>query len=271
MFGFQSAFWMHWKRKCFTLSLSWLLLFHQIKSVSLTDSLQAHNSLGLSSKQSRNRRNLCFPLWEINVCVNAFVMCWIRFLFKCLCRHDLRVNFSPSVNLLPQHAEVKPVCGFLACLLYLRWNVRHTPDPVMLLTHFLSFLFSLSLSIFHFSDMLRSHAYRANRTSALTHCNTGRSARTHPSLNTYHTAPSYLPLATRTFTHICWVAYTVNTSSEYNREKTAFSARICINSVTGSVRFLPRAATFGHCWVFFASSASLIRCIAKSTGCQSPL
>lgn len=71
-------------------------------------------------------------------------------------------------------------------------------DAVFALSLFL-FLF-LSLSLSESYDVLWSHTYRANRTIRLTHFNTGRSARTRPSLNTYHTAPSYLSPATHTYT-----------------------------------------------------------------------
>lgn len=66
---------------------------------------------------------------------------------------------------------------------------------------FLFLSLSRSLSLSKSFDVLRSCTYQANRTSRLTYSNTVRSARTRPSLNTYHTAPSYLPPATHTYTH----------------------------------------------------------------------
>lgn len=137
---------------------------------------------------------------------------------------DLRVNFSPgvwSVNLLPQQAEVKPVCGFLGYMLYPRWIVRHTPDPVLLFSLFLSFFFSFCLAIsLSFSLSL---SLKVVWCSVVTYVSGQPHQQTHTlqhgQVGTYAPVFKHVPHSTQLpasshshiYTHVCSLACAVNT------------------------------------------------------------
>jgi len=132
-----------------------------------------------------------------------------------------------------------------------------TCDAVFALFLFLSF--SLSLSLSQSRMMYCGHTYRANRTMRLTHFNTGRSARTRPSLNTYHTAPSYLSSATHTYTHTRLQPCTVNSQLRIQPWENC-SAHICIYSVAGSVfaMLCPVQTKFGHGLTFISKLFEIV-------------